>query len=246
MAQEHLGSLQGRRVFVVGAGEMGEGVAVALSAAGATDVVVANRTTERAEQLARRFDGRVVSFDLLGSHLGATDVLVTCTGAGTVVIDAAMVSAARSDADSPMLIVDIAVPRDVASDVGELPGITLLDLEDLREWAARGLELRAGIADSVRVIVAEEVERFTVDVTARQAAPLVAQLREHAEAIRAGELRRFAARLASLDPAQRAAVESLTKGIVAKLLHAPSVHLKQDVGTPSGERNAATVRTCSI
>jgi glutamyl-tRNA reductase len=242
MAQEHLGSLQGRSVFVVGAGEMGEGVAVALSAAGATNVTVANRTTERAEQLARRFDGRVVPFDLLGTHLAHTDVLVTCTGSGTIVIDAEMVRSCRTDTDSPMLIVDIAVPRDVASNVGELPGITLLDLENLRDWAARGLALRAGVADSVRVIVAEEVERFTVDVTARQAAPLVAQLREHAEAIRGSELQRFSARLASLDPAQRAAVESLTKGIVAKLLHSPSVHLKQDVGTPSGERNAATVR----
>lgn len=242
MATEHLGTLHGRSVLVVGAGEMGEGVAVALSAAGANDVTVANRTEERAHLLAQRFTGQVVPYNDLIDQLGRTDVLVTCTGAGAIVITAEMVATARVNSVSPLLIVDIAVPRDVASDVSELPGVTLFDLENLRDWAARGIELRAGVADSVRVIVGEEVERFTVDVTARQAAPLVAQLYEHAEAIRTGELQRFAARLASLDPAQRAAVESLSKGIIAKLLHAPSVHLKQDVGTPSGERNAATVR----
>ena len=242
MATEHLGTLHGRSVLVVGAGEMGEGVAVALSAAGANDVTVANRTEERAHLLAQRFTGQVVPFDNLTDQLARTDVLVTCTGAGAIVITAEMVATARVNSVSPLLIVDIAVPRDVASDVSDLPGVTLFDLENLRDWAARGIELRAGVADSVRVIVGEEVERFTVDVTARQAAPLVAQLHEHAEAIRVGELQRFSARLASLDHAQRAAVESLSKGIIAKLLHAPSVHLKQDVGTPSGERNAATVR----
>jgi glutamyl-tRNA reductase len=94
----------------------------------------------------------------------------------------------------------------------------------------------------VRVIVGEEVERFGVDAVARQAAPLVAGLHEHAEHIRQAELERFASRLASLDPTQRAAVEALTKGIVAKLLHQPSVRLKDDAGTPQGERNAAAVR----
>src|SRR5262249_42899930 len=138
--------------------------------------------------------------------------------------------------------VDIAVPRDVDSAVATLPGVTLLDLDDLRDWAAKGIEKRAAEAESVRVIVTEEVERFVVDVTSRQAAPLVAQLHERGETIRQSELERYAARLASLEPAQRAALEALTKGIVAKLLHTPSVRLRDDAGTPSGERNAAAVR----
>ena len=142
---------------------------------------------------------------------------------------------------SALLIVDIAVPRDVDSAVAELDGVTLLDLDDLRDWAAKGIEKRSVEAASVRVIVGEEVERFTIDVTARQAAPLVAQLHEHAETIRLAELDRFSSRLAGLEPAQRAAVEAVTKGIIAKLLHSPSVRLKEDVGTPSGERNAAAV-----
>lgn len=242
MAIEHLGSLEGRRVLVVGAGDMGEGVAVALVAAGAKDITVANRTAARAEQLARRVGGRVVAFNELQTVIGGVDVLLTSTGSGSVLIDHDAVATARVGVDTPLLIVDIAVPRDVDSAVAGLPGVSLLDLDDLRDWAAKGIEKRSVEAESVRVIVGEEVERFTIDVTSRQAAPLVAQLHEHGESIRQGELDRFAARLASLDTTQRAAVEAVTKGIIAKLLHSPSVRLKDNVGTPSGERNAAAVR----
>jgi glutamyl-tRNA reductase len=242
MAEEHLGTLGGRRVLVVGAGEMGEGVAGALAGAGATEITVTNRTEERAHQLAARVGGSVVPFGKLPSAISKVDVLLTSTGSGSTLIDHDTVAFARSEVDHPLLIVDIAVPRDVDSAVAKLPGVTLLDLDDLRDWAAKGLEQRAAEADSVRIIVGEEVERFVVDATARQAAPLVAQLHQRAEEIRTSELERFSARLASLDAAQRAAVEAVTRGIVAKLLHNPSVRLKDDVGTPSGERNAAAVR----
>ncbi|MCU1396940.1 MAG: hemA [Acidimicrobiales bacterium] len=242
MAEEHLGTLQGRRVLVVGAGDMGEGVAMALAAGGAKDITVTNRTEARAHQLAARVGGRVVPFGKLPSAIANADVLLTCTGSGSVLIDHDTVAIARDEVDTPLFVVDIAVPRDVDSAVAELPGVTLLDLDDLRDWAAKGIEKRSAEAASVRVIVAEEVERFVVDVTARQAAPLVAMLQQHGEAIRVSELERFSARLSSLDPAQRAAVEAVTKGIIAKLMHTPSVRLKDDVGTPSGERNAAAVR----
>ena len=141
-----------------------------------------------------------------------------------------------------MLIVDIAVPRDVASDVTRLENVTLLNLDDLRDWAGRALVLRAGEAHRVHEIVSEEVEHFGLAATARQAAPLVAELRYRAEAIRRAEIERFTARLGALDDDQRAAVEAVTKGILSKLLHTPSVKLKDDAGTPRGERNAAAVR----
>jgi glutamyl-tRNA reductase len=159
------------------------------------------------------------------------------------VVDVDLVAGARAANPSrPLLVVDIAVPRNVHGDVALLPGATLLDLDDLREWAAQGIELRSHETDHVREIVGEEVERFVVEATARQAAPLVALLHERAEQTRQAELDRFAAKLAGLDDAQRAAVEALTKGIIAKLLHQPSVRLKEDAGTPKGERNAAAVR----
>ena len=241
MAHDILGSLAGRKVLVVGAGEMGEGIAVALVGAGATDITVTNRTDTRADHLATRVGGRIVPFAQWGAALDDADVLLTCSGAGTF-IDHDFVAAHRADGSSPLLIVDIAVPRNVAPDVMSVPGVTLLNLDHLRDWAARGLAQRQAEADKVRDIVGEEVERFGMESTARQAAPLVAQLHEKADAVRTAELERFHNRLASLDPAQREAVEALTKGIVAKLLHQVSVRLKDDAGTPQGERNAAAVR----
>jgi glutamyl-tRNA reductase len=242
MATERLGALAGKRMLVVGAGEMGEGVAVALVGAGATDITVTNRTHERAVTLAARVRGNVVPFAEMPGALGAADVLLTCSRAGTVVIHEAMLAAARRGADTPLLVVDIAVPRNVDAAVAALPGVTLLDLDDLRDWAAKGIEQRNHEAEHVRRIVGDEVERFGVETTARQAAPLVSMLHERAESIRTAELERFAAKLSTLEPAQRATVEALTRGIVAKLLHQPSVRLKDDAGTPQGERNAAAVR----
>lgn len=242
MANERLGSLAGRRVLVVGAGEMGEGVAIALVGAGATDITVTNRTESRAIELAQRVGGRVVPFADLAQALASCDVLLTCTGAGSVLIDHDTVATARDGVETPLLVVDIAVPRDVAAEVERHPHVTLLNLDHLRDWAARGLAQRAAEADRVRSIVGEEVERFGLEATARQAAPLVAQLHEKAEAVRQSELERFSNRLAALDPAQRDTVDAVTKGIVAKLLHQLSVRLKDDAGTPQGERNAAAVR----
>jgi len=133
------------------------------------------------------------------------------------------------------------VPRSVDRSVGAIDGVTLLDLDDLRDWADRGIALRSGEVDRVRSLVTEEVEQFVLEVTARQAAPLVAQLHQQAESVRSGELARYAGRLAELDADERETVEALTKAIVKKLLHGPSVRLRHDAGTPKGERNAAAV-----
>jgi glutamyl-tRNA reductase len=137
---------------------------------------------------------------------------------------------------------DIAVPRDVEEGVGRIPGVELRNLDDLRDWARKGVEQRAGEADKVRSIVAEEIERYLLDSTSRQAAPLIAALHTGAEEVRAAELERFARRLSGLTDEQREAVEALTKGITAKLLHEPSVRLKENAGTPQGERLADALR----
>jgi len=242
MASERLGSLAGRRVLVLGAGEVGEGIATALVHAGVRDIGVVNRSIERAQDVASRISGTVVQFADLGAELSHADLLLTCTGAGTPIVDVELVAAARSASSAPLLIVDVAVPRDVATEVTALDGVTLLNLDDIRDWAGRALVLRAEEARRVHQIVTEQVEHFAVEVTARQAAPLVAQLHDLGEAIRRAEIDRFGARLSTLDDAQRATLEALTKGIVAKLLHTPSVRLKDDAGTPQGQRNAATIR----
>jgi glutamyl-tRNA reductase len=221
---------------------MGEGVATALSRAGVAEVVVVNRSTDRGEVLAEKVGARVASFDNLIHELGTADVVVACTGAGGTVIGRDMVSHARSASNSPLLIVDIALPRDVEESVADIGSVTLRDLDHLSEWAERGLNQRAGEVDQVRDIISYEVERFTLDQAQRQAAPLVAQLREVVEGFRQAELDRFGSRLSDMTDEQREVVESITRGIVAKLLHSPSVRLREAAGTPQGERLSAAVR----
>ena len=242
MMTDVTGDISGKRVLVVGAGSMGEGVAVALHRAGGADILVANRSADRGSTLADRVDGVAVGFDRLDEAIGAADLVVACTGSGEPVLTCELIESARARNSRPLHIVDIAVPRDVAPAVAELPGVTVSDLDDLRDWADRGLAHRAGEAERVRSIVGDEVEEFLVEVTARQAAPLVASMREAADRVRAAELERFASRLSGLDDADRDTVEALTRAIVAKLLHEPSVRLKTQAGTPQGERNAAAVR----
>lgn len=242
MMSDVTGDIAGKRVLVVGAGSMGEGVAVALHRAGGADILVANRSADRGSTLAERVDGVAVGFDRLDEAIGAADLVVACTGSGEPVLTRELIESARTRNRRPLHIVDIAVPRDVDPSVVELPDVTVFDLDDLRDWADRGLAHRAGEAERVRSIVGEEVEEFLVEVTARQAAPLVASMREAADRVRTAEIERFASRLSGLDDADRQTVEALTRAIVAKLLHEPSVRLKTQAGTPQGERNAAAVR----
>jgi glutamyl-tRNA reductase len=238
MARDRLGTLAGRTVLVVGAGEMGEGIVVALAAAGTGEVLVANRTLARAEELADRVGGSAISLDAVAAALPFADVVLTSTGAGLLVTEETV----PSRDGRPLMVIDIAVPRDVAAGVGLMPDVTLLDLDDLREWAARGRAERQGEVAAVQSIIGDEVQRFADVVEARQVAPLISQLHDYAEQVRLGELIRFASRLDGLDDRQRAAVEAMTRGLVAKLLHAPSVRLKDDAGTPRGERNASALR----
>jgi len=242
MAEEILGTLSGKRVLVVGAGEMGEGVAGALSRAGTESITVLNRTVSRAEALADKIGARVSDFESLENELSTADVVLACTGAGGVIIDHELLARVRQGVSTPILVVDIALPRDVAASVAELPGVTLRDLDNLSEWAQRGINKRESEVGQVRQIIGEEVQRFLLDQTQRQAAPLVAQLREVVESIRTAEMERFDSALAEMTPEQRELVESISHGIINKMLHAPSVRLREAAGTPQGERLSAAVR----
>ncbi|MFI0460767.1 MAG: glutamyl-tRNA reductase [Ilumatobacteraceae bacterium] len=242
MSEEILGTLKGKRVLVVGAGEMGEGVAGALSRAGTDSITVLNRTISRAEELAKKIGARVSDFGNLEFELTTADVVLACTGAGGVIIDHELMVRVRQGVSTPILVVDIALPRDVAASVAELPGVTLRDLDHLSDWAQRGIDKRASEVGQVRQIIGEEVDRFLLDQTQRQAAPLVAQLREVVESIRTAEMERFESALSSMTPEQRELVESISHGIINKMLHVPSVRLREAAGTPQGERLSAAVR----
>jgi glutamyl-tRNA reductase len=243
MAAERLGDLSGKRVLVMGAGEMAEGMATALQGAGVTDVFVANRTWRKARSLADRIGGQAVRLSDLPLALLEIDLLLTSTGATVPVVehdDFAPVMDER--AGRPLLIVDIAVPRDVDPTVRDLPGVTLLDINDLRTFAQVGLERRAGELAAVEAIIDQEVDRFRSAHSARSAAPVVGSLHRWADSVRDAELSRFDARLEGLDDRQRDTVEALAKGLVNKLLHRPSVNLKEHAGTPTGDRLADAMR----
>jgi glutamyl-tRNA reductase len=243
MAAERLGDLTGKRVLVMGAGEMAEGMATALQRAGVTDVFVANRTWRKARALADRIGGQAVRLSDLPIALLEVDLLLTSTGATVPVVehdDFEPVMAERSG--RPLLIVDIAVPRDVDPTVRHLPGVTLLDINDLRTFAQAGVERRAHELAAVEEIIDEEIARFRTAASARSAAPVVGALHRWADELRDAELARFDARLEGLDPRQRDAVEALAKGLVQKLLHRPSVALKEHAGTPTGDRLAEATR----
>ncbi len=238
MARDSLGSLADKQVLVVGAGEMGEGVVVALAASGVGEVLVANRTSERAVALAARVGGSAVLLGSVADVLSTADLLLTSTGAGLVVTTETV----PDRSNRPLLIIDIALPRDVASDVGELPGVTLLDLDHLRRWAERGQAERQGEVAAVRGIIDVELVRYGDAALARQVAPLIAELHDTAEGIRRSEIERASRRFTDLTEREREAVEALTRSIVAKLLHPLTSRLRDDVGSPRGERNAAALR----
>jgi len=243
MATDRLGGLEGRQVLVVGAGEMGEGLARALHSGGVASIRVANRTWDRAIEVAGRLGGVPVRLDDLPHHLAEVDVLLTSTGASAVILehgDLASVVGERHGRE--LLVVDIAVPRDVDPAAGEIEGVTLLDMDDLREFAEVGIRERQREVTAVQAIVDAELDRYVDESTARSVAPLVASLRSRGDLVRSGELERLAARLGDLDDRQREAVEALAAGIVGKLLHEPTVRMKDAAGTARGERLAEALR----
>ncbi len=240
LATERLDGLAGRNLMVLGAGDMGEGMAGGLTRSGVAEVIVANRTTDRASELAQRVGGRAVGLDEMAAELTSVDVLLTSTGASSLMLehgDVAEVMARRQR--RPLLIVDVAVPRDVDPAAGDLEGVTLLDMDDLRAFADRGLRERQAELDRVRGIISHEVDRYLDYSSAREAAPLIAAFRTRAEVLRQEEMDRHSA---GLSPAEREAVEAATRGLVGKLLHEPTVRLKDASGSPRGDRLAEALR----
>ncbi|MFI5047594.1 MAG: glutamyl-tRNA reductase [Acidimicrobiia bacterium] len=235
LATNRLGSLDDRRVLVLGAGDMGEGMALALAGAGVREIIVANRTVSRAQELADRVGGRAISLDAVRDILVECDVVLVSTGASDVLVERAAVEAVMAARDGrAMLVVDIGVPRNIDPGAGDVFGVTLLDIDDLRAYGQQSLEQRRQEIGKVRDIIADELDRHRLDRDAREAAPLVRALREHAEALRTGELARSRALLESLEPAQREAVEALTQALLNKLLHEPTVRLKDAAGSARG------------
>jgi glutamyl-tRNA reductase len=243
MAAQRLGPLDGRGILVMGAGEMGEGMVRALATSGVSDIRIANRTWENAADLAERVGGRAIRLAELDGALAEVDLLLTGTGASSMLIEHADVARImKGRANREILVVDVAVPRDVDPAAADIPGVTILDMDDLRAFAEAGMAERRREVSLVEAMCDEELDRYVSVSSAREVAPLVARLHEQSESVRRSELERFRARLGDLDERQLDALDALTHGIVAKLLHQPTIRLKDAAGTPKGERLAEALR----
>ncbi|MGH9106763.1 MAG: glutamyl-tRNA reductase [Acidimicrobiales bacterium] len=237
LAARTVGGLEGKQVLVIGAGGVGAGAARAFAAApGAKPVLVANRSGARAKQVAAAVGGRPVPWHEVGRALGKADVVACCAAgelapAGT----GALADVLAHRPEHPVLLVDMAVPRSVDPAVSALPGARVLNMDDIAEFVAAQMDGRRAELPAVERIVAEELDRYNATLAARGVAPLVGALHSWAEEVRRAELGRLEGRLARLGGAERDVVELVTKRIVAKLLHEPTVNLKAAAGTARGE-----------
>jgi glutamyl-tRNA reductase len=227
LARKIFGSLEGKKVLLVGAGKMSEQAARHLLAQGAGAVLVANRTYERAAQLAQRFGGRAIQFDDLYAHADQADIIITSTGSARPVFRREHAQHfLQQRRGRPMFFIDIAVPRDVDPEVNKLDGIFLYDIDDLQSVAGSHLKERGKEAELAEAMILAEVDKYQ-----RR------RFQQSVEEMRRAELRRLASRLQSLSPEQQAAVEALTRGLVNKFLHQPV----QAIKAAASEGNSAAV-----
>jgi glutamyl-tRNA reductase len=234
LARSVLGDLAERTVLVIGAGETAELTAKALHARGADTVFVANRRYDRAIGLAQRFGGTAVRFEDLPARLLVSDIVVSSTASPHQIVgreELALVMEQREG--RPLLIVDMAVPRDIDADARDLPGVTLYDMDDLQREAARSLSVQEGEATRARSLVAEETDRFTRWVASLDVVPTVSALRERGDAIVRQVLDENESRWVSLGDEDRARVELLARAVVSRLLHEPTLRLKGAEGEDS-------------
>jgi glutamyl-tRNA reductase len=243
LAERVFENLAGRRILLLGAGKTADLTAASLISRGVGEIVVANRSPERARALARRLGGRAVGLDAVEDELDGADVVIASTSSQGVLVSAAQVERAMKRRRGRLVFfIDIAVPRDLDPAINDLEGCYLYDIDDLERVVAESVAGRKQEAVRADSIVAEEADAFRAWQLSLDVVPAIASLRARAEEIRRGELERAEGRLASLSPSQRRAVEALTSQIVAKLLHQPTVRMKEEAAAANGVLYANALR----
>lgn len=242
VASRHLGPLDGVRALVVGAGSMSSLAAATLSRAGAREVVVANRTHERAVRLAESLDvpSRAIELSALDAAIADADLVVSCTGAAGLVLTAERL--AERAGERRRFFLDLALPHDVDRSVRDLPGVELAGLDDLRTAQEAAHAIGPEAVEAVRRIVCEEVEAFLSAVRAAAVAPTVVALRSKAADVVEAELTRLTGRVPGLDGRARKEIEQTVRRVVDKLLHAPTVRVQELAAAPGGDSYADALR----
>jgi glutamyl-tRNA reductase len=233
LARKIFGTLEGKTIFVIGAGKMSELAAKHLIRSGASAIYVTNRTYERAVQLAEAFHGTAVAFDQLTEFLPKADIVISSTGApGFVVKKDEVEKALALRRNRPVFFVDIAVPRDIDPLVNALDNVFVYDIDDLGQVVEGNRKQREREAVLGEEIVQDEVQKTMRRLASRDLVPTIVALENRLNTIREGEMERYSSRLGDLTPEQRQAVDALTRGMMNKILHGPITELKNGVGQP--------------
>ncbi|MEV4293708.1 glutamyl-tRNA reductase [Microbispora rosea] len=240
LAERALGDITGRRALVVGAGSMSSLSAATLSRAGVTDIVIANRTRERAERLAETVGGRAADLADVPAELAEADLVISCVGAGTRTITPETLG----DRDRPLFVLDLALPHDVDPGVRDLPGVTLVDLKSMQQDGIGDVSDggRAEAICEVRRIVTEEVAAYLDAARAALVTPTVVALRSKAAGVVEAEMGRLLSRLPDIDGRMRDEINQTVRRVVDKLLHEPTVRVKRLAASPGGDQYAEALR----
>ena len=229
LAREIFGSLQKKRVLLIGAGKMSEGAARHLLNAGVAGILIANRTPERAQEVARIFKGEVVPYELFPQRLVEVDIVITSSGAPGYVLTPEIVrQGIEARRNQPMFLIDIAVPRNIDPGVNAVDHAFLYDIDDLQQVADRNLKARFEVAAHAESIVEEEVQRLEARLRERDLAPTIVSLQEQLEGIRRDVVERYRPRLGPLTAEQERALDALTRGIVNKIAHGPISEIRRE------------------
>lgn len=235
VTRSHLGGLAGKTLLLVGAGEMSELAAKTLRDNGIGEILVLSRTSQRARSLAERFGGLAVDSHSLAAALQRADVVISSTDSPRPIIRREIVEAAMASRDGhPLVLLDMAVPRDIEPEVSEIEGAHLYDIDDLGEVLRQNLQRRQDESTKVQVIIEEELREFFTWWGSLQAVPAIKALRSKAENVRQGEIARMGGRLAALSKTELDLVDSLTRAIANKILHKPIVALKSKAAAGDG------------
>jgi len=243
LARKIFGDLSGKTVMIIGASKMGELAAKHLRRAGASSVLVTNRTFERAVELAKVFEGAAVPFEHFTDHMAGADIVITSTGAPHFIIGRNLAEQViHRRKNKPIFFIDIAVPRDIDPAVNQIDNAFLYDIDDLQQVIDANLKERFKEAMRAEQIVDDEVEAFCLKMQTRDVVPTIVQLRDSLEKVRRDEIERNRRHLKDLSPEQQAAVDQITKSIVNKILHPPIEQLKQMAHDPQGADLAELIR----
>jgi len=236
LAREIFGKLQGKRVLVIGAGKMAESAARHLRRAGVSEILVTNRTRERAEAMAEDCGGRVIPYEQFEHTVPEVDIVLASSGAPHFILTRDQMRSAMSRRrNRPMFLIDIAVPRNIDPAVNEVDSVFLYDIDDLGKVVDDNLRGRVETAKEAEEIVREEVDRMVLRLKTRAAAPEIAMLQEQFETWRRGEIERHYSKLGALTPQQEEALHLITRGIMNKFAHRLISEIKRPKPDPSGD-----------